>query len=283
VAHHAAAAVSADADDALVAALEHPRYEVLPLDGIVDEVVAHVPKSVTVTVTASPSRGLEPTLDVSGRLAARGYHVVPHLSARLMRDRAHLEEVIWRLRAARVREVFVIAGDAREPAGDFDGASELLKAMSGHRFDEVGIAGYPESHHLISDAVTIEAMFAKEPMATYIVSQVCFDADTIARWVRAVRDRGTTLPIWIGVAGPVDNRRLLRTSLRIGLGESARFLKAHGGWLRRLALRRRYSPERLLARLAPVFSDPAARIAGIHVYTFNELERTERWRRRRLS
>jgi hypothetical protein len=25
-------------------------------------------------------------------------------------------------------------------------------------------------------------------------------------------------------------------------------------------------------------ADPAARIGGIHVYTFNELERTERWR-----
>jgi len=283
VAHHAAAVVRADAREGLVAALEHARYEVLPLDGIVDDVLANVPKSVKVTVTASPTRGLEPTLEVAERLAAHGYTVVPHLSARLVRDRAHLDEVLWRLRSARVREVFVIAGDAREPAGEFAGAAELLSAMSDHRFDEVGIAGYPESHHLISDAVTIEAMFAKEPMATYIVSQVCFDADTIAGWVRAVRERGTELPIWIGVAGPVDNRRLLRTSLRIGLGESVRFLRGHAGWLRRLAFRRYYSPEKLLARLAPVFSDPAARIAGIHVYTFNELERTERWRRRRLS
>lgn len=266
-----------------LAALEHARFEVLPLDGIVDDVVASVPKSVKVTVTASPTKGLDPTLAVAERLAAHGYAVVPHLSARLVRDRAHLDEVLWRLRAARVREVFVIAGDAREPAGEFAGAADLLSAMSGHGFDEVGIAGYPESHHLISDAVTIEAMFAKEPMATYIVSQVCFDADTIAGWVRAVRERGTLLPIWIGVAGPVDSRRLLRTSLRIGLGESARFLRAHGGWLRRLGLPRFYSPEQLLGRLAPIIADPAARIAGIHVYTFNELERTERWRRRRLS
>ena len=27
-------------------------------------------------------------------------------------------------------------------------------------------------------------------------------------------------------------------------------------------------------------SDPAANVAGLHVFTFNELERTERWRRR---
>ena len=78
------------------------------------------------------------------------------------------------------------------------------------RFAEVGISGYPESHHLISDETTIEAMFEKEPMATYIVSQICFDAEVIATWVRRVRDRGTLLPIWIGVARTISNRRLLR-------------------------------------------------------------------------
>lgn len=270
----------------VVAALEHPRYEVLPLDGVVDEVLAHVPPAIKVTVTASPAKGLEPTLDVAEQLAARGYDVVPHLSARLVRDRGHLEDVLRRLRAARVREVFVIAGDARELAGEFAGAAELLSAMDalgGEPFAEVGIAGYPESHHLISDAITIDAMFKKESMATYIVSQICFDPDVIATWVRRVRERGTLLPIWIGVPGAVDNRRLLRTSLRIGLGESARFLRGHGGWFRRLAVGRYHSPEKLLARLEPIFADPAARIAGIHVYTFNELERTERWRRRNLS
>jgi methylenetetrahydrofolate reductase (NADPH) len=286
VAHDAAAAVQVHKVGGLVAALEHARYEVLPLEGIVDDVVAHVPRAVKVTVTASPTKGLEPTLEVAEQLAARGYQVVPHLSARLVRDRGQLEEVLQRLHAARVKEVFTIAGDAREPAGEFAGAAELLAAMNalgGERFAEVGIAGYPESHHLISDAITIDAMFEKEPMATYIVSQVCFDPGVIATWVRRVRDRGTLLPIWIGVPGAVDNRRLLRTSLKIGLGESARFLRAHGGWLRRLAQRRFYSPEKLLEGLAPIFGDPAARVAGIHVYTFNELERTERWRRRNLS
>jgi methylenetetrahydrofolate reductase (NADPH) len=286
VAHDAAAAVQVHKVGGLVAALEHARYEVLPLEGIVDDVVAHVPRAVKVTVTASPTKGLEPTLEVAEQLAARGYRVVPHLSARLVRDKGHLEAVLQRLHAAQVGEVFVIAGDAREPAGEFAGAAELLAAMSslgGERFTEVGIAGYPESHHLISDAITIDAMFEKEPMATYIVSQICFDPEVIATWVRRVRERGTLLPIWIGVPGAVNNRKLLRTSLRIGLGESARFLRAHGGWLRRLAMGRYHSPEKLLARLAPIFADPAARIGGIHVYTFNELERTERWRRRNLS
>jgi methylenetetrahydrofolate reductase (NADH) len=180
-----------------------------------------------------------------------------------------------------VNDLFVIAGDIGEPAGHFEGAAALLSAMGELRehFAEVGISGYPESHHVISDETTIEAMFEKEPMATYIVSQICFEAEVIATWVRRVRDRGTLLPIWIGVPGAVNSRKLVRISRRIGLGESARFVRAHGGWVRRLALAHTYTPTTLVGELGPLIADPAARIAGFHIYTFNELERTEEWRR----
>jgi methylenetetrahydrofolate reductase (NADPH) len=121
-------------------------------------------------------------------------------------------------------------------------------------------------------------MFEMEPMASDIVCQICFEAEVIATWVRRVRDRGTLLPIWIGVPGTVNNRKLVQISRRIGLGESARFLKTHGAWVRRLALGRVYTPTTLVGELGPLIADPAARIAGFHIYTFNELERTEGWR-----
>jgi methylenetetrahydrofolate reductase (NADPH) len=274
-------ATEADFRRALIDALKRPRYEILPLDGIAEEVAEHVPRGVKLTVTASPRQGLDATLELAERLSAAGYAVAPHVSARLIRDTAHLQDLARRLRAAGVDDLFVIAGDPREPAGEFEGAAALLKAMGAlrDRFSEVGISGYPESHHVISDEATIEAMFEKEPMATYIVSQICFEAEVIATWVRRVRDRGTFLPIWIGVPGTVDNRRLLQISRKIGLGESARFLRAHRGWLRRLALPRVYRSTALAKELAPLIADPSARIAGFHIYTFNELERTEEWRR----
>jgi methylenetetrahydrofolate reductase (NADPH) len=265
----------------LLAALQRPRYELLPLDSVEDQVSEHLPPGSKVTLTASPTKGLEATLAAAEALARRGYAVVPHLSARLVHDRSHLEEVVARLRAVEVRDVFVIAGDARRPAGEYGGAAELLEAMGGLRdtFADIGISGYPESHHFISDETTIEAMFAKGPMATYIVSQICFDADVIATWVRRVRDRGTLLPIWVGVPGAVDSRKLLRTSLRIGLGQSVRFLRAQHGLLRRFLSPRLYTATELLEKLSPTFADPAARMGGIHVYTFNELKKTESWRR----
>jgi methylenetetrahydrofolate reductase (NADPH) len=271
---------SSAAGPSLVEALERPRYEILPLAGIADEVLEHLPAGRKITLTSSPSRGLEATLGLAEQLAPR-YEVVPHLAARLIADRAHLEEVVLRLQHAGVREAFVIAGDARQPAGEFEGAAELLSALAELRagLAEVGISGYPESHHFISDETTIEAMFEKEPMATYIVSQICFDADVIRTWIRRVRERGTSLPIWIGVPGAVETRKLLRTSLRIGLGQSVRFLRGQRGLLRRFLRPRTYTPTELLEELSPTFADPAARIGGIHVYTFNELKQTETWRR----
>jgi methylenetetrahydrofolate reductase (NADPH) len=264
--------------------LRNARFEVLPLDGIEEQVLAHLGTDAKVTVTASPRRGLEATVDLTERLTAAGYATVPHISARLVRDRAHLTELIDRLRAGGVRELFVLAGDAAEPAGEFPGAVELLEAMGPRRadFDAIGITGYPESHHLISDEETIRAMFAKAPMATYIVSQLCFDAEVIAAWIANVRRRGTDLPIWIGVPGNVAYSRLLSTSMRIGLGESARFLRHRGSWISRLVMRQ-FKPEHLVRDLAPIAADSAARVAGIHLYTLNEVARTERWRQAELA
>ncbi len=263
--------------------LRRPRFEIIPLDGIEEQVLTHLGTEVKVTVTASPRKGLDATLELSERLARAGYPVVPHLSARLVRDRAELEEIVARLLESGIRELFVPAGDAAEP-GEFAGAVELLEAMGPLRagFDEIGITGYPETHHLISDEETIQAMFAKAPMATCIISQICFDADVIAAWIAEVRRRGTALPVWIGLPGTVDYAKLVRISMKIGLGESARFLRHHSNWMSRLVTRQ-FKPDPLLRGLAPTLADPAARIAGFHLYTFNEVARTERWRREALA
>jgi methylenetetrahydrofolate reductase (NADPH) len=265
---------------ALVDLLRRPRLEVMPLDGIEEDVIAQVAPELKITVTSSPTRGVEATLALTQRLVAHGYTVVPHLAARLVADRAHLRDVLARLADLGVREVFVVAGDIRQHAGEFEGAAALLAAMAevGHDLDEIGITGYPESHAFISDETTIQAMFDKAPLATYIVSQICFDPEVIATWIERVRARGVELPIHIGLPGPIAATRLLRLSGRIGLGESARFLRRHGNWLGRLVLPRAYRPERLLDDLAPCLSRPDSGVAGLHLFTFNELAQTERWR-----
>jgi methylenetetrahydrofolate reductase (NADPH) len=261
--------------------LKRARYEVFPLEGIEEEVAVHVPRDVTVTITSSPSRGMDRTLELAAALAGRGFEVVPHLSARLVVDAAHLKGILGWLHEIGVTDVLVIGGDVEEPEGKFAGAFELLEAMAelGHGLNAIGIAGYPESHPFISDEETIEAMLDKAPLATYIVSQLCFEPTVIAGWIAAVRARGVGLPIYIGIPGAVSRARLLRISTKIGVGESARFLRRRGGMLARLFLRGSYSPSYLIEGLTPHLGDPLSNVGGFHIYTFNELGKTELWRR----
>ncbi len=270
-------------DEAIAALVERSRFEVLPLDGIEEQVLEHVPREVTLTVTASPTKGIEATFDLVGRLVGAGYTVVPHLSARLVESHARLAELIAQAAAMGIRDVFVVAGDAQHPAGPFEGAAPLLEAMSeiGHPFAEVGITGYPESHPSIDDATTIAVMYEKARHATYIASQVCFDPKVTASWVEAVWGRGTRLPIYVGVPGAVSRAKLVRVSARIGIGESMRFLRKNGSFASRF-LHGGFSPDPLIDGLGSLLTDPERKLAGFHVFTFNDVSDTERWRRARL-
>ena len=174
--------------------LSSPRFEVIPAKGTEQAVVQWVPAGMTVTVTASPVKGLEPTIELAEKLAARGYRVVPHLAARSVTSEAHLAEIVERLLACGVSDVFVPGGDASHPAGPFDGALPLLERLAemGRPFSRTGITGYPESHPKIHDDITIQAMWDKRKYASYIVSNVCFDAArtcTSARTTSARRRR----------------------------------------------------------------------------------------------
>src|SRR3954470_14890046 len=128
---------------ALAEALRNVSYEVLPFRSTEDKVLADVPRDVALTVTMTEAKGLGPTLELAGRLARHGYSIAPHLAARLVRDDAHLTDVVAQLREAGVDSAFVIGGDAPEPAGRFTDALGLLEALDelGRPFATVGIGG----------------------------------------------------------------------------------------------------------------------------------------------
>ena len=91
------------------------------------------------------------------------------------------------------------------------------------------------------------------------------------------------LPVYAGVPGVVDRRKLLRISLKIGLGDSVRFLQKQTGLAGRLLRPRGYSPDALIAGLSPYVGDPAYGFRGFHINSFNHVEETEKWRRRMLG
>ena len=265
--------------------LHQARYEVLPTRSAEDAVLESVPRDVVITVTASPTRGLEPTLGLTERLRTEGFQVVPHLSARLVRDSAHLGEIVARLTAIGIEDVFVPAGDADPPAGEFSSALDVLEQLArlGSPFARVGITGYPETHPKIEDDVTVQSMWDKRRHATYIVSNLCFDPATLRHWITRIRRRGVTLPLLLGLAGPVDRTKLIQMATKIGVADSARFAAGHSSALVRMSTPGAYQPERLLARLASTLAAPESLVTGLHIFTFNQVQQSEQWRQHLLA
>jgi methylenetetrahydrofolate reductase (NADPH) len=265
--------------------LSSARFEVLPTASVEDKILEHLPAGRTVTVTASPAKGLEPTLALTERLARQGYVAVPHLAARMVSGREELADICDRMREAGVHTVFVPGGDQDPPAGSYSAALDLLEDLTelGSPFPEVGITGYPESHPTINDDLVVQAMWDKRRHATHVVSNLSFDPVTIQKWLDRVRARGVTMPMLLGIPGPIDRTKLLAMATKIGVGDSTRFLNKHKGTFARLAAPGGFTGERFLERCAPVLSRPQARVTGLHVYTFNQVAETEAWRRSYLD
>lgn len=263
--------------------LAQPRFEIIPVKGA-EEQADHLPEGAKVAVTCSPAKGIESTLRFGERLLERGFQVIPHIAARLVADEAHLEKILRWLDQRGLREIYVIGGDAKEPVGPYASALALLSAMSRleHGVEEVGIGGYPGGHPLIDDKELDRALLDKQPFASYIVTQLCFDVGAILDWISGVRRKGVELPVYVGVPGAVDRKKLLQISLKIGVGDSIRFLRKQSGLVGTLLKPGGYGPDELVEKLAPYAGDEDYGIAGLHIYTFNQVESTEGWRQRML-
>ena len=259
--------------------LENARYEVLPTPATEAKVIQHLPRDRVVTITASPSKGLEATLELSERLARQGYVVVPHLAARMISTRAELAEIVDRLTGQGIKRVFVPAGDA-DPVGDYRDALGLLSdlAAMGAPFEHIGITGYPESHPSIHDDVTVQSMWDKRLHATHIVSNMTFSPAVVRSWITRLRARGVTTPVLLGVPGPVERSKLLAMATRIGVGESTRFLAKNKGLFTRIAAPGGFTGERFVIDCAQAVRGTSAPVEGLHVFTFNQVAETELWR-----
>ena len=138
-------------------------YEIVPMSSI-EQAVDDLPPGADVSVTCSPVRGIVATQGYTDRLATLGHHPVPHLAARLVRGPDHTAQLAAWLRAHEVRDVFVIAGDAPEPLGPYEGAlpfiRDLLAADPG--VERIGIAGYPDGHSMIENGVLDTQLHAKQ-------------------------------------------------------------------------------------------------------------------------
>ncbi len=275
--------MSATHQYALAESVREAYMEIFPTATIEAKLDVLEPRSY-VAITCSPTKGVDATLNMSKRLADRGFQVVPHVAAKMVRDKAHLREIMARLDDTPISSIFVPGGDAAKPIGEYSTALELLRDIAEfeHRFTEIGIAAHPEGHPSISDEVLTAELLKKQEFANYLVTQMCFDADIIGNWIHKIREVGVTLPAWLGLPGVSERSTLIKTSLRIGVGDSLRYLKNRGKIAARLLQHKSYRPDDLLINLSPYLADPTLNIAGHHIYCFNEVEKSEQWRKQFL-
>lgn len=264
------------------------RYELIPLKNV-DAQIEFVPEGSSVSVTCSPVKGLQATLDLTARVVDRGHMAVPHLSARLTEDRDHVQRLASFCRSHGLTEVFLVAGDSPEPVGAYDGVVAFLRDLldTDHGLTRIGITAYPDGHALIDQAVVHDALHAKQALLAeagvsgYASTQMCFDVDKWKSWATAERAAGFELPLHLGVPGVIDRTKLLTMGMRLGIGSSMRYVKKNKSVLGRLFSPGGYDPAKLIAPLSKAAHD--LNIEGLHLFTFNNVEATADWQGKQLA
>ena len=278
-------AVTSPAMRALVA---HMHYEIVPMKSI-EQAISDLPPGAHVSVTCSPAKGIPATQEYTLRLRDLGHHPIPHFAARMVESEVHAKQLGQWLRQNAIDELFVIAGDAPEPHGPYDGSLELIRDLldADPGLTRIGFAGYPDGHALIEPAVISEQLHAKHDLIasagidSWISTQMCFDDDKIRDWLVAQRAAGITAPVRLGVPGVVDRARLMTMGTRLGIGTSLRYLAKNRSTVMQLMAPGGYDPTDLVV----AFADDARElgIETLHSFTFNAVADTRKWQEALLA
>ncbi len=257
------------------------RYELIPLKSVNDQ-LPFLPTGCEVSITCSATKGIGATLDLAAQLAAAGHHAVPHIAARLVESREHVEKIAGRLAESGITEIFVVGGDP-DPVGPYhDGLgllTELLPVASSLR--RVGVPSYPDHHAHISDEMLNLALQKKQALILshglqgFTSTQMCFSAKKITDWLGQQRDRGMVLPVHLGVPGAVERARLVHLSTKLGIGSSLRYLRKNTGAVMRLFAPAGYNPSTLIGPISR--HAEALNIEALHLFTFNSVQATAEW------
>ncbi|MCP5024930.1 MAG: 5,10-methylenetetrahydrofolate reductase [Actinomycetia bacterium] len=266
----------------LVGIVADLRFELVPMKSV-ETAIRDLSPGSRVSVTCSPAKGIPATVELTEKLVADGHDVVPHIAARLVEGPGQVADLARWIGAVGLESIFVIAGDAEDPAGPYLGAVEFLRDLLEHEtgLSHVGIAGYPDGHTLIDDDTLSDALHAKQTLFAEVgvqgsvTTQMCFDATKIHDWLATERARGLTLPVHLGLPGVVDRAKLVTMGTRLGVGPSLRYLRKNRASLTRMLAPGGYDPSELLLDL--VKESPDLDIAGLHSFTFNRVGATRQW------
>lgn len=196
-----------------------------------------IPRGTVISIPYLASEDDDARLAAARTVRALGFEPMPHLSARRIGSAAALARFLERaVGEAGVARCLLIAGDLATPAGPFaDSASIIQTGLLEHSgIKVVGIGGHPEGHPVMSSNERWQVLERKcqaieaRGMASLVVTQFAFDADTVLAWLDGLRARGISVPVLVGVPGPASIPRLLRYATMCGVGASASMLARYG-------------------------------------------------------
>ena len=250
--------------------------EIYPSAKILEKLKSYPPID-ELAISCSPAKGIETTLRMAVEAKKLGFKVVPHISARSVKDKNHVREIGAFLGENGLNEVFIIGGDIESPAGEFDSAVKFMRALfeiSDVKINKVGVAAYPEKHDKIGDEALKEAIFAKEELAKnkgfeiYCETQMCFSAKAILDWIRQSRRNGLRMQAIVGIPGAGNGVEIANHALECGVGESLRILELQIGREIGKKYLFGYTPDSMLRELVEK-STEADQITGLRIFSFN--------------
>ena len=220
------------------------------------------------------------------RINEEGFSVMPHIPARIIKNKAMLAEWISMYKnEANVDQALLLAGGSSDVLGEFDSSMQLIETGL---FDQAGfkrlhVAGHPEGSKDIdpdggsknvSNALSWKQEFSKRTDAQMaIATQFCFDADAVSKWATNIKNNGIDIPIHIGIAGPAKLQTLLRFSIECGIGPSMKVLTKRAKDITKLLLP--YKPTEILKGLAEhKKQDPELNIEQVHFFPIGGIKQT---------
>ena len=264
--------------------------EVIPRSAAKIESFAEVlPKDTRVYIAHIQNEDIEAMIATAKRLNDEGFTVMPHIPARMIKNKAMLHDWISMYQnEAGVDEALLLAGGSTKPIGSLDSSIQLIESGL---FDKAGfkrlhIAGHPEGCKDIdpdggiknvSEALSWKQEFSKRTDASMaIVTQFCFEADVVKQWADNIKKDGIDIPIHIGIAGPAKLQTLLKFSVECGIGASMKVLTKRAKDLTKLLLP--YEPTKILQDLSDHKSkDPNLNIEKVHFFPIGGIKKTVDW------
>lgn len=248
-----------------------------------------LPAGTRVYIAQIEGTPIEDMVRTAKRIAGQGYAVMPHFPARIIQDKATLENWISMYQGeAGVDQALLLAGGVASPVGDFDSSMQLMETGAFDRagFKRLHVAGHPEGNKDIDpsggtknvdDAIQWKQKFSERTDADMaIATQFVFEAAPIIAWANGLKYAGVTLPIHIGIAGPAKLQTLIKFAIACGVGPSLKVLQKRAMDVTKLLLP--YEPTEVIAELAAhKAANPDFNITQVHFFPLGGIKTNANW------